>query len=183
MELTTYIRKPFTVEGVEITESNIAEIAELVGTLKEDDKGAKYIHLHRRLVPNMGRAYPGWFLTRMGETDNYRVYSPSIFQKEFMPLMSPVAWVFGDDNVIEVMDREGWNHHMTLVVPTHDPDNAPPEGIERPDIPDELAPDAEEVQADPPITQRTEVSGPEDTPPIDMNPAAETPRPGRSPLE
>lgn len=82
MEMQNYIRKPFEVYGVEITESNIAEVAELVGTLKTTDEGVVYIALNRRLIPNVGRAYIGWFVTQMG--DNFRIYSPKIFTQEFV---------------------------------------------------------------------------------------------------
>lgn len=140
MELTKFIRKPFTVEGVEITESNIAEIAELVGSLKIDDKGTQYIALNRRLVPNVGRAYVGWFMTQMG--DNVRVYSPTIFKKEFVAA-EPVMTFSFDDTALQYGGQE--------VVEV---DQAPPNGIERPDgafagDPDMgLSPDAAEVRAD-----------------------------------
>ncbi len=81
MEFTTYIRRPFTVEAVEITEENIEEVAEFIGTVKED-KGKKYIQLNRRLVPNVTRASVGWWLTILG--DNYRCYAPKFFEAQFI---------------------------------------------------------------------------------------------------
>ncbi len=53
MEFTTFVRKPFTVDAVEVTEENIAEIAELVGVLRQKEDGAPYIHVDRRLIPNI----------------------------------------------------------------------------------------------------------------------------------
>lgn len=82
MELSMFVRKPFTVEAVEVTRDNIAEVAELVGTLREKDDGTPYIQVDRRLVPNIYRVYPGFWMTRMG--DNIRCYSKRIFKNQFM---------------------------------------------------------------------------------------------------
>lgn len=81
MEFNTYVRKPFVVEAVEITEENIEEVAEFVGTIRHKEDGTKYIFVDRRLVPNLFRVYPGFFMTRMG--DNVRCYSPKIFNDQF----------------------------------------------------------------------------------------------------
>lgn len=81
MELNTYVRKPFTVDAVEITKENIAEVAELVGTLCHKDNGEPYIQVNRRIVPNIFRVYPGFWMTKMG--DNIRCYSKRIFHEQF----------------------------------------------------------------------------------------------------
>jgi hypothetical protein len=82
MEMTMFVRKPFMVEAVEVTPDNIAEIAELVGVLRENDNGTPYIHVDRRLVPNIYRVYPGFWMTRMG--DHIRCYSKKIFRAQFV---------------------------------------------------------------------------------------------------
>jgi len=79
MEYTHYIRRPFEVDAVEITEDNMAEIAKLVGEVKTKD-GATFIQLDRRVIPNVTRAYVGWFLTKLDA--NYRCYSPAIFHEQ-----------------------------------------------------------------------------------------------------
>jgi hypothetical protein len=81
MQFNTYTRKPFIVEAVEITEENILEIAEFVGTVRKKEDGTSYIQVDRRLIPNVYRVYPGFFMTRMG--DNVRCYSPKIFNDQF----------------------------------------------------------------------------------------------------
>ncbi len=43
--MTTYVRKPFLVDAVEITEENIAELASFVGTLQTKDDGTIYIQV------------------------------------------------------------------------------------------------------------------------------------------
>lgn len=82
MEFTEFVRKPFVVEAVEVTKENIAEIAEHVGTLRQKDDGTPYIQVDRRLIPNIFRVYPGFWMTRMG--DNIRCYSKRIFTEQFI---------------------------------------------------------------------------------------------------
>jgi hypothetical protein len=81
MQFDRYIRKPFSVEAVQITPENIEEIAGLLGELKEKD-GEKWILIDRRLVPNIRKAYIGWYITKLDE--NFRAYSPKVFEKEFL---------------------------------------------------------------------------------------------------
>ncbi|MET0785205.1 MAG: hypothetical protein ABWY25_00665 [Paenisporosarcina sp.] len=82
MEFTTFVRKPFVVDAVEVTTENIGEVAKYVGDLREKEDGTPYILVDRRLVPNVFRVYPGFFMTRMGE--NVRCYSKKIFKEQFM---------------------------------------------------------------------------------------------------
>lgn len=88
MEFTTFVRKPFEVEAVEITTENIEDLAELVGTLKHKENGTPYIQVDKRLVPNIYRVYPGFWLTRMG--DNVRCYSRRIFHDQFVEKTSNI---------------------------------------------------------------------------------------------
>jgi hypothetical protein len=84
IEYNSYVRKPFRVEAIEITEDNIAEIAPLIGELREKDDTSKtkFIYVDRRLVPNIWRVYPGFFMTKMG--DNIRCYSRRVFLEQFV---------------------------------------------------------------------------------------------------
>lgn len=80
MEFTPFVRIPFVVDVVEITEDNIAEVASVIGELRT--KGdSTFIAIDRRLVPNVNRAYVGWFMTKLG--DNYRCYSAKAFREQF----------------------------------------------------------------------------------------------------
>lgn len=103
-----YIRMPFAVEAVQITEDNIDEIAAKIGEVKLL-KGEKYIAIDRRVVPNIGRARLGWYFTRMG--DNLRCYSEEIFNDLFssMPPYQPVVFSFeydnGDDPSVELIRK------------------------------------------------------------------------------
>src|SRR4051812_4242127 len=89
MDFTTFVRKPFVVEAVEITEENIAEIAQLVGTLKTKGDGQVFIQVDRRLVPNIYRVYPGFWMTKMD--DNIRCYSERIFKEQFTELTTEMS--------------------------------------------------------------------------------------------
>lgn len=81
MQFTTFVRKPFVVDAVEVTTENIGEVAKYVGDLREKEDGTPYILVDRRLVPNVFRVYPGFFMTKMGE--NIRCYSRKIFKEQF----------------------------------------------------------------------------------------------------
>jgi len=81
MHFTTFVRKPFSVKAVEVTTENIAEIAKYVGDLKEKEDGTPYILVDQRMVPNVERVYPGFYMTKMGE--NVRCYSRRIFREQF----------------------------------------------------------------------------------------------------
>lgn len=85
MQFATYVRKPFLVEATEVTEENLAEVAELIGLggkVRTEEDGTRYISVDRRLVPNINRVYVGFWVTKMG--DNYRCYSQRVFKKQFV---------------------------------------------------------------------------------------------------
>lgn len=98
METTTFVRKPFTVQAVEVTRENIKEVAELVGFLREKDDGTPYIQVDRRLVPNIYRVYPGFWMTKMG--DNIRCYSKRIFRDQFVESTPEI------ENWVNFMNKE-----------------------------------------------------------------------------
>ena len=77
---TSFVRKPFCVEAVQITAENIGSLATLLGELKEKD-GEVSILIDRRIIPNIKKAYIGWWVTKLD--DNLRCYSPKVFEKEF----------------------------------------------------------------------------------------------------
>jgi hypothetical protein len=113
MEFTTFVRKPFKVEAVEVTTNNIGDIAEFVGTLRHKDNGTPYIQVDRRLVPNVFRVYPGFWMTKMG--DNIRCYSKRVFEEQFIVNTDEInQWVnfmneshtYQDEDVEEEVEQE-----------------------------------------------------------------------------
>jgi len=108
MEFDTFVRKPFKVQAVEITRENIAEVAKYVGDLKEKDDGTPFILVDKRLVPNVFRVFPGFWMTRMGE--NVRCYSKKIFVEQFVQSTVEIdQWVdwmngVGEEPEVEEVD-------------------------------------------------------------------------------
>lgn len=92
MEFNKFVRKPFIVEAVEVTQENIAEIAKLIGQIRALDDGTPYIVVDRRLVPNSHKVYVGYWVTRMD--DNIRCYSKKSFTNHFTPETAEIkSWV------------------------------------------------------------------------------------------
>lgn len=81
MEFTTFVRKPFTVQAVEVTVDNIAEIAKSVGALQYKDDGSPFILVDRDRVPNVLQVSPGFWMTKMG--NNIRCYTRKAFYNQF----------------------------------------------------------------------------------------------------
>lgn len=104
MEFQQFIRRPFTVEAIEITAENIEEVAALVGKLQM--KGdTPFIVLDRRIVPSVNKAYVGWWMTRLG--DNYRCYSPKVFTAQFVEYMEVASFNFYTNEENPGQDLEG----------------------------------------------------------------------------
>lgn len=92
LQFGSFVRKPFIVEAVEVTQDNIAEVAEMIGTLRKKENGVPYIAVNRRLVPNLYKVFIGFYVTRMG--DNIRCYSKRVFKQQFMENDSEIAnWI------------------------------------------------------------------------------------------
>lgn len=82
MDFTTFIRRPFKVEAIEVTDENFDQIAELTGTVTENNDGVKCIDTDRKIVQNVFRIYVGFWVTKMGE--NLRGYSAKTFNEMFV---------------------------------------------------------------------------------------------------
>jgi len=92
LEFNEFIRKPFVVEAVLITEENIASIANFVGEVQTSADGTSFIRVDPNLVPNVTRVFPGHFMTRMG--DHIRCYTPKVFLDQFTEVTPPIReWV------------------------------------------------------------------------------------------
>lgn len=92
MDFAPYIRKPFQVEAVEITELNMGEVSSLIGKVDTDDEGKACITITRKGVPGASRVYPGFWVTKMG--NNVRCYSSKAFKNQFVDGNSEVlTWL------------------------------------------------------------------------------------------
>lgn len=103
MEFTRFVRKPFAVEAIEVTEENIAEIAKMVGSLRKKENGTPYIKVDQKLVPSVFNVYPGFWMTKMG--DNIRCYSKRAFEEQFVASTEDIEnWVTFMNKEIVVAD-------------------------------------------------------------------------------
>lgn len=92
LEFTTFVRKPFTIEAVEITEENIAEIAPMVGDLCTKEDGSRFIKVDHNRVPNVPMVFVGYWMTKMG--NNVRCYSRKSFALQFVEQTEDIEkWV------------------------------------------------------------------------------------------
>jgi len=88
LEFSPYLRKPFDVDAVEVTEENFDEIAALIGSeVKDLEGGGRVIVVDRTKVPTVNRVYVGWVLTKVG--DNLRCYNRKTFNQQFRPRTAP----------------------------------------------------------------------------------------------
>ncbi len=93
MDFITYIRKPFNIEAVQITEDNIDEVAKLIGKVREDENGVKFIKVNPNKVPNVPKVSIGYYVTRLGS--RIRCYAPHIFERLFVDVAdTPVLAAF-----------------------------------------------------------------------------------------
>lgn len=92
MEMQTFVRKPFTVEAIQITNDNIKELAPLIGTIRTH-KGKFYIEVNRKKVPVLSEVEIGYWMTKV-ENGKIRCYSDRVFKQQFTPLTPEVdSWV------------------------------------------------------------------------------------------
>jgi hypothetical protein len=81
LQYQDFVRKPFKVEAVQVTKENMEELAKHIGEVRQKDDGTPYIFVDKRLVPNVYRVFPGFWVTKMG--DNVRCYSEKVFHSQF----------------------------------------------------------------------------------------------------
>lgn len=92
-----FIRTPFRVRAVRITEQNMEEVAKLVQGEVKTRKNEKYIVLNALIIPNVKTAYRGWYVTQFG--DGLRCYAPKVFRDQFSKLSADgsITFTFPED--------------------------------------------------------------------------------------
>lgn len=92
MDTKEFVRKPIVVNAVQITIDNIEELAPQIGTLRHKPDGSVFIQVNKRLVPDVFRVYPNFWMTTVG--DNVRCYSPKVFSNLFVEVDDNIrSWV------------------------------------------------------------------------------------------
>ena len=82
IEFTSYVRDPYVVEAILITEENIDELAPWIGEIEIDEKsGKKKILVNKDLVKNVFVVEPGYYMTRFN--GRVRCYSKNAFKRTF----------------------------------------------------------------------------------------------------
>ena len=84
IEFDKYVRKPFIVEAVEITEANIEQLAPHIGKLVYKDpenKSGPYIEVDRKKIPGVFVVKPGYYFAKIGKAR--RCYSGKVFNEWF----------------------------------------------------------------------------------------------------
>lgn len=83
IEPVIYVRKPFEVEAVEVTEDNIEEVTKWCqGTLREEGRRHIKVRVARALNERQTKAYPGDWVLYAGT--GFKVYTPKAFEKTFV---------------------------------------------------------------------------------------------------
>lgn len=83
IEPVIYVRKPFEVEAVEVTEDNLEEVAQWCqGSLREDSRKYIKVRVARALNERQTKAYPGDWVLYAGT--GFKVYTPKAFAKTFV---------------------------------------------------------------------------------------------------
>lgn len=138
MEFKPYTRKPFKIQAIEITNDNLSEIADVIGEVKENQEtGTRYIAINKRVIPNLNRAYVGWYLTLLN--DNFRCYSPEAFQDQFV--QSDVTGSTGSASHISVYNDTVTQNPVIESPPSEFGRLVPPEEMDSSDIPQMPGPD------------------------------------------
>ena len=94
LDYQTFVRTPFKIEAVEVTDENLSHIAEMLGSKVFTDTrtGNNFIGVDNEQMPGTYRIYAGFWVTKMGH--RFRAYSQQRFLKEFVRLTDGVAgWV------------------------------------------------------------------------------------------
>ena len=98
----TFVRTPFKIEAVEVTEENIHQIAEMLGSkiFTDTRTGSTFIGVDNDQMPGIYRIYAGFWVTKMGH--RFRAYSQQRFLKEFIRLSAGVeGWVKMAESEVE----------------------------------------------------------------------------------
>lgn len=84
LETTRYVRKPFFIDAVQVTEANIADVAAWVeGDVRTDSDKKKYVkvRVYRPMTDRQTKAYVGDWVLYAGT--GYKVYTPKAFAESF----------------------------------------------------------------------------------------------------
>jgi len=85
MSTNLYVRRPFEVTAVQVTEDNLAEVADWCeGEVRETAEGTKFVkvRVYRPMNSRQTRAFVGDWVLYSGRA--YKVYTVRAFEQSFM---------------------------------------------------------------------------------------------------
>lgn len=105
MQTQKYARKPFYIDAVQVTEENMAEVAEWCGGTQREANGPEAAHIkikvHRPFTPRQTKAFVGdWVLK--SET-GFKIYTPVAFERGFEPVKTVEEQA---DETIEMVEEK-----------------------------------------------------------------------------
>jgi len=86
LEVQTFVRKPFSVEAVQVTDENMDAVAKWCqGDVRTADKGDPFIkvRVHNPLTDRQTKAFVGDWVLYAGK--GYKVYTDKAFERSFDP--------------------------------------------------------------------------------------------------
>lgn len=84
LEITRYARKPFTIEAVRVTSSNLQDVAKWCESdVRIDEKGKNhvFVRVHRPINDRQSKAYVGDWVLKAGT--GFKVYTNKAFHNSF----------------------------------------------------------------------------------------------------
>jgi hypothetical protein len=104
MDFKDYVRKPFTIKAVEVTDENFEEVAAFCGkSIQVTQKGDRFILVNRRIIPTGTKIFVGWWITVMD--DNIRCYPPRSFESQFTKATESGEIGSSIDNALSILDE------------------------------------------------------------------------------
>lgn len=82
LQYEEYVRKPYVLRAIQITNENISELAQMIGSLQHKKGGRPFIEVDRQKIPVLTKVFVGYWMTIKGTS--IRCYSPRTFRDEFV---------------------------------------------------------------------------------------------------
>jgi hypothetical protein len=84
VQTTRYVRKPFYIDAVQVTDANINDVAKWCGgeVRTADNSTFVKVRVHRPLNERQTQAFPGDWVLYAGT--GFKVYTPKAFNKSFV---------------------------------------------------------------------------------------------------
>lgn len=115
LETTKYVRKPFYIDAVQVTERNIKDVAVWAdGDVRTDSDNAQYVkvRVHRPLNDRQTKAYLGDWVLYAGT--GFKVYTPKAFAASFE--QHSVGTTYQDGSPISGQNEDGSEGEVISVV-------------------------------------------------------------------